>query len=316
MRHDVGEVVTAARLQVDIVDRVGQVGGGGDVVAGELEATNRRFDPPGEQQGVGPVADRGCVAGRIECGKDSLCASAVAEDDPGPTEPVDEAERDQRVVHDAPGQRGVDVGALGPGEGEMLGLVAAAHTLRGGSGRVGEPSCVGGEGALGQSGVGHRFEREGADAVEQPVADGVRGIFVVDDDQRTAGEPADHVDRGGCGYIERCEDGLDRGEGCAASEGGEGPQAPLVVGEQQVVAPSDRRLECSAAFRSAAGRVAQHVEPIVEAAGDLGDRQRLGSCRGELDRQGKTIERSAQVLHRVVGLVRTAIASGAHWLDG
>ena len=176
MRHDVGEVVAAARLQVDIVDRVGQVGGRGDVVAGELEATGRRFDPPGEQQGVGPVADRGGVAGRIEGGQDPLRASAVAEDDPGPAEPVDEAERDERVVGDAPGQRGVDVGALGPGEGEMLGLVTAAHTLCGGSGGVGEPCGVGGEGALGQSGVGHRFEREGADAVEQPVADGGRRI--------------------------------------------------------------------------------------------------------------------------------------------
>ncbi len=217
---------------------------------------------------------------------------------------------------DAPRQRGVDVGALGPGEGEMLGLATAAHTLGGGSGRVGEPCGVRGEGALGQSGVGHRFERERADAVEQPVANGHRRTLVVDDHQRTAGEPADHVDRRGCRHVERFEDGLDRRQGCATGEGGQGPQAPLVVGEQQVVAPPDRRLECSAAFRSAAGRVAQHVEPIVEAAGDLLDRQRLGSCRGELDRQRQTIERSAQLVHRVVRLARRAIACVAHWLDG
>ena len=98
MRHDVGEVVTAARLQVDIIDRVGQFGGCGDVVAGEFEVTRRRFDPRREQQGAGPVPDRGGVAGRVECGQDPLCASAVAEDDPGPTEPVDDAEREQRVV--------------------------------------------------------------------------------------------------------------------------------------------------------------------------------------------------------------------------
>ena len=59
MRHDVGEVVRAARLQVDIVDRVGQLGGFGDVVAGQLEAIGRRFDPRGEQQGVGPVVGPG-----------------------------------------------------------------------------------------------------------------------------------------------------------------------------------------------------------------------------------------------------------------
>ena len=127
MRHDVGEVVAAARLQVDIIDRVGQFGGCGDVVAGEFEVTRRRFDPRREQQGAGPVSDRGRVAGRVERGQDPLCASAVAEDDPGPTEPVDDVEREQRVVRGAPGQRGVDVGALGPGEGEMLGLAAAAH---------------------------------------------------------------------------------------------------------------------------------------------------------------------------------------------
>ena len=62
--------------------------------SGELEATGRRFDPRGEQQRVGPVAGRGGVAGRVERGQDPLRASAVTEDDPGPAEPVDEAERD------------------------------------------------------------------------------------------------------------------------------------------------------------------------------------------------------------------------------
>ena len=47
---------------------------------------------------VGPVPGGRGVAGRIECGQDPLCASAVAEHDPGPAEPVDEAEREQRVV--------------------------------------------------------------------------------------------------------------------------------------------------------------------------------------------------------------------------
>ena len=49
--------------------------------------------------------------------------------------------------------------------------------------------------------------------------------------------------------------------------------------------------------------------------------KRLGSCRGELDRQGQTIERSAQLVHRVVGVVRTAMhparaGSTAEQLDG
>ena len=42
------------------------------------------------------------------------------------------------------------------------------------AGRRGEPRGVRGEGGLGQPGLGHRLERERADAVEQPVADGPR----------------------------------------------------------------------------------------------------------------------------------------------
>ena len=91
VRDDVGEVVAAARLQVDVVGRVGQLGGRGDVVAGELEVTRRRLDPRREQERAGPVPGRGRVAGRVERGQDPLRASAVAEDDPGPAEPVDDA---------------------------------------------------------------------------------------------------------------------------------------------------------------------------------------------------------------------------------
>ena len=167
----------------------------------------------------------------------------------------------------APRQRGVDVGPFGSGEGEMLGLPVAAHTRRRGLGCGREPRGVRGEGAVGQSRVGHRFEGEGADAVEQPVANGRRRTIAVDDDQRPAREPTDHVDAGGGGHVERLEDELDRGQGCATGEGRERPQPSLIVGEQQLVAPPDRRLQLSATLGPAAGRVAQHGEAIVEAAG-------------------------------------------------
>ena len=61
-------------------------------------STGRRFDPRREQQRVGPVSDRGRVAGRVERGQDPLRAATVAEDDPRPTEAVDDVEREQRVV--------------------------------------------------------------------------------------------------------------------------------------------------------------------------------------------------------------------------
>jgi hypothetical protein len=67
--HDVREVVRAACLQVDVVDRVGHGARDSDVVAGQFEVTGRRFDPRGQQQRVGPVAWRGGVADRVECGQ-------------------------------------------------------------------------------------------------------------------------------------------------------------------------------------------------------------------------------------------------------
>ena len=55
-------------------------------------------------------------------------ASAVAEDDPGPPEPVGEADATGGSLTMLQVNDGVDVGALGPSEGEMLGLAAAADT--------------------------------------------------------------------------------------------------------------------------------------------------------------------------------------------
>ena len=175
MRHDVGEVVAAARLQIDVVDRVGQLAGRGDVVAGELEVTGRRLDPRREQQRVGPVSDRRRVAGGVERRQDPLRAPAVAEHDPGPAEPVDDVEREQRVVRGAPGQGGVDVGALGPGEGEVLGLATrrARPAVEDAAASANHAACAA-SARVGQPGVGHRLERERADAVEQPVADATR----------------------------------------------------------------------------------------------------------------------------------------------
>jgi hypothetical protein len=137
MRHDVGKVVQATGLQVDVVAGFGQVGDGGDVAFGQIETACRCLDPRRDQQGAGPVPGLGGVAGRVKRRQDPLCPPAVAEDDPGPTEPVGDAESEQRVVRGAPGQRGVDVRALGPDEGQGLGLTPAADIRRAGLGCVG-----------------------------------------------------------------------------------------------------------------------------------------------------------------------------------
>ena len=174
VRDDVREVVAAARLQIDVAGRVRQRAGDGDVLAGELEATGRRLDPRREQQRPGPVPGRGRLAGRVEGRQDPLRAAAVAQHDPGPAEAVDDVEPEQRVVRGGPGQRGVDVGTLGPGEREVLGLPVAAHAGGGGAGRLREPRGVRAEGAVGQLLLRQRLERERADAVQQPVADASR----------------------------------------------------------------------------------------------------------------------------------------------
>ena len=170
VRHDVGEVVAAARLQIDVVDRVGELGGLGDVVAGGCEVSGRRFDPCGEQQGGRPLVGGAALPAAVECGQDSLRASAVAEHDPRPSEPVDDAERERagRGPCSTPARRRCWRARSGRTRGVRLGG-CCAH-LRGGSGRVGEPRGVRGERGVGHVGVGHRFERERADAVEQPVA--------------------------------------------------------------------------------------------------------------------------------------------------
>ena len=122
---------------------------------------------PASSSATGSRAGR--VAGGVEGGQDPLCAAAVAQHDPGPAEPVGDVEREPRVVRDAPRQGGVDVGAFGAGEGKVLGLAGCVRPSstprrprrtsgRASAERVFEPR------------VGHRLEREGPDAVQQPVA--------------------------------------------------------------------------------------------------------------------------------------------------
>ena len=125
MRDDVGEVVAAARLQVDVVDRLGQLGGRGDVLAGELEVTGRRLDPapraaarrPG--RGARAASPAASSAARIRCAPRLSPRTIQAQPNP-----LTMASASSGSCVGAPGQGGVDVGALGAGEREVLGLAA------------------------------------------------------------------------------------------------------------------------------------------------------------------------------------------------
>ena len=157
------------------------------------------------------------------------------------------------------------------------------------------------EGDVVEGGVAEPVERERPDAVEQPVARRATFDGELDRDQRAVGETTDDVGRRLRRHVERRQHVLDPGERCAVGEAAERPETALIVGEQQVVAPRDRRLERTLPIGSAARRVTQQGEPVVQSSTDLVDRHRPRPCRGELDRQRESVERST---HRLDGRPR------------
>ena len=258
----------------------------------------RRLDPRREQQGAGPVARRGRVAGGVERGQDPLRAAAVAEDDPGPAEPVDDARARAagRAPRSRPARRRCWRARPGRRRGARPGARCARPRVED-RGRVGEPRGVRGERALGQPGLGHRLERERADAVEQPVA---ASRVVVDDHERAAREPADHVDRRRRRHVERVEHGLDRGR--AARRRRTWPAPTGRAGRRGTAARSSTRSSPCSARRRSGLRLVGSLSTLKRSS-----RRRVISSidsvlrarRGELDRQRQAVERPAQLAHRV-----------------
>ena len=252
MRHDVGEVVAAARLQVDVVDlrrparwprRCGRgpARGGRSTLRSTPRAAARRLG-----LGPAPMSPAASSAARIRCAPRLSPRTTHAQPNPLTMSSASSG----------------SCAALQASAASMLARSARAKE-RCSAWRLLRTPCVEDAAASANHAACAARARSvspasaiassanAADAVEQPVANGRRRVVVVDDDERTAREPTDHVDRRGCRHVERLEDELDRREGSAASERGQRPQTPLVVGEQQLVAPPDRRPECSAAFRLA-----------------------------------------------------------------
>ncbi len=133
-------------------------------------------------------------------------------------------------------------------------------------------------------------ERERPDAVEQPIARRATVDRELDRDERAIGETSDDIGRSLRWHVERRQYVLDPGERCAIGEAAESPETTLIVGEEQFVAPRDRCLERSLSIGTAARRVTQQGEPVVESSTDLVDRHRARASRRELDRQGKSVE--------------------------
>ena len=192
-----------------------------------------------------------------------------------------------------PCQGGVDVGALVAHEGEVVGLTRAAHPCRSMPAtrprtivrkRRGRPSIV-------RPRASRRGQRRGCCRASDTAC---RRVVLIGDEERAAGQPAEHIDRRLRRHTERGEHELDCGQGGATGEGRQRPQPALVVGKQQVVAPCDRRPQSAAALWATTGRIVQHDKAVVESLRDLFDRERAGTRRCQLDRQRETVQRPAQ----------------------
>jgi hypothetical protein len=123
-----------------------------------------------------------------------------------------------------------------------------------------------------------------ADAVEQAVADRAARAEL-GGGQGAVHEPGDDVEAGIWRHLQSRQHRFNGRERGTPGEGGDGPQAALVVGEEQVVAPGQRGPQGGLACWQVAGGIAQEREPVIKAAGDLLDRQHPGAGSCELDRQ-------------------------------
>src|SRR4051795_13008591 len=96
---------------------------------------------------------------------------------------------------------------------------------------------------------------------------------------------------------------LHRVQASTAREAGQSPQTSLIVGEEQLVAPTDGTGQRPSALRTAAAGVAQERESVIEAASNVTHRH--GSCTGrrELDGEREPVKGSADLAHEDRGLV-------------
>ena len=252
MGHDVGQVVAAARLQLGVARRFGDVGSHGDVVRARARgflwrlrstpragvpspdpgAGPRRLPPGGRSGSVGRLC---CRRGRPRPSRTRCRCRARAADRARRSRPARRRcwrARSGRRTGAGPG------GGCAPRPSRPARGPRTMRRVRHGRGRRARPRprlpartpgcCREADSEpSGSAALGWRGRR------------GRRCGFVVDDHQGAARQPADDVDRCGGGDVERFEHELHRRQRRAAGEGGECPQAALVVGEQQVVAPSD-----------------------------------------------------------------------------
>ena len=94
------------------------------------------------------------------------------------------------------------------------------------------------------------------------------------------------------------------------------PQPALVVGEEQVVAPGQRRGEGAATLGSACGGVGEQREAVVEPPQDLGHAEHPRAGGGQLDRQREAVERAAERRGRPARCAAAAVGARGEQGDG
>ena len=209
------------------------------------------------------------------------------------------------VVGDGPLERATDVVLLAVDRDEPRALsFADVRSRRAGAQpgevrrhRVADPLRVAPLGELLAAVLRQRLQLREADAVAGGNGEDERLL-----DQRVH-------DVGEVGRVERLvgADGLGRRQVAAAGEHRQPLEHPLLVVEQQLVAPVDDGAQRLLPRQRRPGAAGEQAEPIVEAGRDLLDRERTRAGRGELDGERQPVEAGADLRHRredVVGQPR------------
>ena len=191
-------------------------------------------------------------------------AARVVEQDPRPAEADGDPQTGLGIVDAGAVERGVDRRAFGGGDGHVRGLAGTAD-LRGDG--VGDPRDPVDDGVRGDVGgarprpPGRRRRRGRCRAGGSGWRPSPPGSTVTSE-RSTRRSTTSSADAAGTSSAARtCSTAGMRGP---AGELGERPEAALVVGEEQVVAPGQRRGEGAAALGSAGGGVGEQGEAVVE----------------------------------------------------
>ncbi len=226
--------------------------------------------------------------------------AAVAEDDPGPAE----AERDpgagRAVVAVAPLQGRVHIGPLGPGEGEAVRLGGRAGRAPRTSRRARRTSPRGRRRRRPRSRTRAGGPMRGADAVEEPAGRRLRAVSSLTRERSTSRVTVSSTEEAGTSRAARTRS---RASSVAPPGKQERAQQPaLVVGEQQLVAPVEGRLQglAGARARGCWGRGAVRTGRRAAARSPRPGATALGRC-GELDRQRQAVQRTAHLLDQRLG---------------